>query len=66
MSESSDTKPVRRQRKKFDPPPKRRYVSGPAALFFLQPTDSATPPAFGHRVRDKYRGPSLRPAPLKA
>ena len=62
---TEDDKPVRRKRKQFDPPPKRRFLSGNSALLYMQPAGT-TPPAFGQRVRDKYRGPSLRPAPLKA
>lgn len=65
MSEISAQKPVRRQRREFEPPPKRRFISATSPKPYQAPVDAAVP-VMGQRKREKQRGPALHPAPLKA
>ncbi|MER8793966.1 hypothetical protein NKH75_07125 [Mesorhizobium sp. M0984] len=65
MSEVSAQKPVRRQRREFEPPAKRRFISAASPKPYQVPADT-TAPAMGQRKREKQRGPALHPTPLKA
>jgi hypothetical protein len=63
MSEHSHK--VRRQRREFEPPSRRRFISASAPATIVQPVD-LTPPMMGQRKREAQRRPTLNPTPLKA